>query len=140
MLSHQNDTGTTTRVEYRDDAAGLGPQHRRAAHTIVDPEGLHLVTSVGFEPPGSGRLRPVSRTRPAGPETTATTAYYGDAELRDNPCTRAGDRANQAGLVQFETSADPDGAGPSAASPLVTVVSDPAGMLVTQTNACSGTK
>jgi YD repeat-containing protein len=104
--------GVTTRVGYRDDAAGLGPEHRRAVQTIVDPEGLHLVSSVGFEPPGSGHLRPVSRTRPAGPETTATTAYYGDAELRDNPCTRAGDRANQAGLVHFETSADPDGDGP----------------------------
>jgi len=48
--------------------------------TTVDPGGLNLTSTTSYESLGSGYLRPLSSTRPAGTGTTSTTSYYGDAQ------------------------------------------------------------
>jgi len=109
--------GMVTETQYADAAAGIGPQHGLPTRTIVDPGTghLNLTETTAYEPVGSGFLRRVSRTLPAGPATATTSAYYGDAETRDNPCTAAADPANQGGMQKLDTSADPDGSGPQTA-------------------------
>jgi RHS repeat-associated protein len=123
--------GKTTATEYTDTAAGIGPQHGVPVRTITDPGGLNLVESTGYEPVGSGYLRRTTRTLPSGAGSTATNEYYGDTEVRDNPCTLLPEVTLQAGLQKFDRSADPDGAGPETALMRETVY-DAAGRPVAQ--------
>jgi len=48
--------------------------------TTVDPGGLNLTSATSYEALGSGYLRPISTTKPAGTATTSTTSYYGDTQ------------------------------------------------------------
>ena len=67
---------TTTATTY--DGSGLDAQYGLATDTILDPGGLNLTTSTGYEPPGAGGyLRRTTRTLPSGTSTAITTAYYG---------------------------------------------------------------
>jgi RHS repeat-associated protein len=104
--------GKTTKTEYTDATAGIGPQHGLPVRTITDPGGLNLTVTTGYETVGAGFLRQVSRTLPSGAASRTATTYYGDTEPRDNPCTAASDPANQGGMPKLETAADPDGTGP----------------------------
>lgn len=123
--------GKTTATEYTDTAAGIGPQHGVAVRTITDPGGLNLVESTGYEPVGSGYLRRTTRTLPSGTGSTTTSEYYGDTEVRDNPCTLLPEVTLQAGLQKLDVSADPDGTGPATALVRETVY-DAAGRPVAQ--------
>ncbi len=117
-----------TATKYSDN--GLDPVFGLPTSTTTDPAGLNLTRTTGYETPGTGYLRRLTETAPAGTATTYT--YYGDTELRDNPCTTANDPANQAGMAK--TSADP----PAANGVRVTTetVYDAAGRTVaTRTNA-----
>lgn len=122
--------GKTTATSYTDTAAGIGPQHGLAVQTTTDPGGLNLTDTTGYEPVSTTTyLRPVTHTLPAGTGSTTTTTYYGDTELRDNPCTLLPDHANQGGLQKLDTAADPDSGG--SATPIVReTVYDAAGRTV----------
>lgn len=121
--------GQTTSTSYTDSTAGLGAEHAVPVARTTDPGGAGLTERVTLEPAGTGHRRPVARTLPSGAGSTTTTAYYGDAETRDNPCTAGADPANQAGQAKLRTAADPDGTG--AQAPIVTEnVYDAAGRVV----------
>jgi RHS repeat-associated protein len=102
VTATQDPDAKTTATTYADPALGL------ATGITVDPGGLALTTSTGYETPGSGFLRRTARTLPAG--NSWTYAYYGNTEARTNPCP-AGGSANQAGFLKTRTGPDPDGAG-----------------------------
>lgn len=131
ITSTTDEGGRTTRKEYTETAAGIGPQHGLTTRTITDPSGLNLSETATYEPAGgTGRfLRPLTRTLPSGPGSAITSTYYGNSEQRDNPCTTAVDPSNQGGMLKLDTAADPDGTGP--ATPVVReVVYDKAGRAV----------
>ncbi len=112
------DYGLTTRSTSFDAQAGnmtsamtyAHPENGQLSSTTVDPGGLNLVSSTGYESPGSGFLRRTSRTLPAGNSYSYT--YYGATEAVDNPCTVANDPVSQAGMARLTTDPDPDGSGP----------------------------
>ena len=113
--------GLPTRTTTDDATAGSPPEVTDTAYAnptlglptarTTDPAGLALVTATAYEAPGAGFVRRVRRTLPAG--NAATYAYYGNAEVRANPCNTASS-ANQAGALKTTTSPDPDGTGPMA--------------------------
>jgi RHS repeat-associated protein len=103
--------GKTTKTEYTDTAAGIGPIHGLPVRSIVDPGGLNLTDTTTYETVGNGFLRRIAHTLPAGPDTKTTNTYYGNTEDRDNPCTTEADPANQGGMLKLDTAADPDGTG-----------------------------
>ncbi len=59
---------------------GATPWLGQAATSSIDPAGLNLTSTATYETPGSGWLRPMSATKPAGPATTSNNIYYGDAQ------------------------------------------------------------
>jgi RHS repeat-associated protein len=91
-----------------------------------------LVTTTGYEAAGTGYLRPVSRTLPAG--TTTTDSYYGQGSnpaTAANPCVTGSPTVNQGGL-RYQHADTPSGTAPGIVH---TTVYDPAGRPVaTQTN------
>ena len=109
--------GLATRVTIDDTTGGVNqrrvdtayatPHLGMATSSTVDPTGLALTTGTAYEVSGSGYLRPVTTTLPAG--NTWTTTYYGATQVVTNPC--AAGSANQGGLAWKRTGPDPDGAG-----------------------------
>jgi RHS repeat-associated protein len=110
--------GTTTQTNYQN------PALRLPTSTVVDPGGLNLTTSTAYEAPGSGYLRPVSQTPPAGNQTTDT--YYGAQQQVANPCPSGGS-ANQDGELESTTGPSPDGTSPGR---VATYIYDDAGRIV----------
>lgn len=123
--------GNTAKTIYTDTATG--PQHGIPVSSTDDPDGLSLTTKTGYETVGTGYLRTVSTTLPAGDATKTTKTYYGDKEERDNPCTIEDDPANQAGMLKLDTAADPDGDGPTAAIVRETVYDNSGSTVATRT-------
>lgn len=119
----------TSQVEPDGKASAMGyavPHLGLPTSETVDPGGLNLTTTTGFEPSGTGYYRRTTRTLPAGNQWTYTS--YGDAETRANPCGAGS--ANQAGMQKSVTYPDPDNA-PGGASPRVEeFVYDAAGRVV----------
>jgi len=78
---------TVTQTEY--SAAGIDPAVGLATRTTVDPTGMRLTTTTGYET--SGYRRRVSRALPAG--TTTTYEYYATnaGAAQDVACTAAND-------------------------------------------------
>lgn len=108
--------GSTMVAEYQHPWLGA-----RTGVTI-DPAGLALETTVGYEAPGqSGWLRRLSRTLPAGnvtgaPATAATTTqYYGAGEVGPS-----GTCAGAVGVDQFQFAKSTTGATPQSGTPVVT--------------------
>ncbi|GIH08296.1 hypothetical protein Rhe02_63630 [Rhizocola hellebori] len=110
-------SGRSTTFSYTDATTGIGAQHGIKVRSTTDPAGAGLAETAGFETVGTGYVRQVSRTLPAGGASTSTVTYYGTGDSRDNPCTTASDAVHQGGLARLETGADPDGTGPQ--TPLV---------------------
>ncbi len=109
-------------VEYESLFTGL------VQKSIVDPEGLNLVTTVANE---AGLLRrTTSRTLPANdPEVPAAAtvyAYYANTASGAAACGQAAG-VNQGGRVQTTTAPSPDG---TASGRQVSVVYDPAGRVL----------
>ncbi|HEX7307971.1 PA14 domain-containing protein [Lentzea sp.] len=102
--------GESAGVQDKVDAVkydgGLDPVYGLSTSSVADPNGLALGQSTGFEAPGGGYLRILTRSRPSGAKTTNT--YYGDAETRANPCVPGSPAVNQAGAVRLTTSARTD--------------------------------
>jgi RHS repeat-associated protein len=110
--------GKTTKTEYSDPAAGIGPQHGLITKTVVDPGGLNLTNTFTYEPAGTPNtyLRRLTHTLPAGAASTTTSSYWGATATPDsvtpslnNPCGVGS--VNQAGMQRYDTAADPDGTG-----------------------------
>ena len=96
---------TTTTIARYDE--GIDASYGLVTSTTVDPAGLALTTSNGYEPatPGS-LLRQTRRTLPAyaGAPTTAnstTTSYYPITATVADPCIAGSSAVNQAGLTQY---------------------------------------
>jgi RHS repeat-associated protein len=108
---------------------GPNPELSLVHSTVVDPGGLNLTTSTGYEAQGApgSFLRQTSKTMPGG--GTTNYAYYGAAETRDNPCTSAVEALKQAGFMKLKTEPDPDGPGPQTGRTTETVYDD-AGRIV----------
>jgi len=108
---------TTTTTEYESDGVpdkvtatrygenGLDPAYGLATSTAVAPEGLNLVVATGYEAPGAGYLRAVSKTMPSGARTNY--AHYGNTETRANPCVPGSPAVNQGGMARLTTSPTP---------------------------------
>jgi RHS repeat-associated protein len=110
--------GKTTKTEYTDITAGIGPQHGLVTRTTVDPGGLNLADTTTYEPTSTPNtyLRRLSHTLPAGPATKTTSSYWGATDTPDgvtpslnNPCGVGS--VSQAGFQRLDTAADPDGTG-----------------------------
>ncbi|WP_297542085.1 PA14 domain-containing protein [Amycolatopsis sp.] len=74
-----------------------------SATTGAGTEGL--TAKNGYEAPGSGYLRKVSKTMPTG--ATTTYSNYGDTETRANPCVAGSPAVNQGGMSKLTRSAAP---------------------------------
>ncbi|WP_191242506.1 hypothetical protein [Amycolatopsis deserti] len=70
-------------VDVGFDENGLDPVYGLASSGQVNPGGLKIAGSVGYEAPGTGYLRNMA----TGAKTTYT--YYGDTETRANPASLA---------------------------------------------------
>lgn len=104
LTSTTDPDGNSSSTTYADPANAL------ATATTVDPAGLALTSTTTYE--ASGYKREVARTLPLGSGSTIQTSYYNNSESGPvGACTAAG--ANQGGLTQTITSADPDGSGMS---------------------------
>lgn len=86
-------------VRYTD--GGWDPAFGLATGGVANPGGLGLATVTSFEAAGTGFQRRTGRTMPSGVQST--TAYYGNTETRDNPCTPAADPVIQSGLERSTT-------------------------------------
>jgi RHS repeat-associated protein len=98
--------GKTTATQYADPALG------QPTATIVDPAGLALTTTTGYEGIGTNQYRRrISKALPAGNQWTYQ--YYGKdaAETGDNPCPGGATGINQGGAQWKESGPDPDGDG-----------------------------
>jgi RHS repeat-associated protein len=124
-----------TTTEYHDPGAGIGPEHGLATVTRVmastTPQQAELVTRTGYEAPGTGFLRPVSKESAAGAVTSYS--YYGAGSIpatADNPCTTSTvETVLQAGALFQRIGPDPDGAG-AGTSRVESYVYDQAGRVV----------
>jgi RHS repeat-associated protein len=96
--------GKKTTTQYANPENGL------ATSSTVDPAGLALQTQTGYETPGSGFLRRVSKTMPSN--SVSNYAYYGARDTAANPCVPGSTAVSQAGRLKTSTGPDPDGAGP----------------------------
>ena len=104
-------TSTTTRTSTTEtvstttgygSAVQLGLPHS----TAVDPAGLNLVSTTGYDTAPGGFMQRTSRTLPAGATSTNTYTPYGAAEVAiSNTC---GVTNTQYGLSKQAVSADPD--------------------------------
>jgi RHS repeat-associated protein len=101
---------------------GTTPELGLARGRTLDPTGLNLTSSSGFEQPGNGFLRQTSKTLPGG--TTTGYTYYNAADTVDNPCTPAVEAHRQGGRLKLRTDTDPDGAGPKTARTSESVYDD----------------
>ncbi|WP_232285575.1 LamG-like jellyroll fold domain-containing protein [Saccharomonospora marina] len=79
----------------------LDPAYGMDERAVVNPDGLAMGGTATYEMPGEGYLRRTAKTKPTGAQTTYT--FYGDTEVRDNPCTDEADPVNQSGLVKTAT-------------------------------------
>src|SRR5205814_1104897 len=94
--------GKVAAIRYNDN--GMDPAARKATASVADPTGAALATVTSFELPGAGFLRPLTRTLPAGNQTTNT--YYGATETAD-PCAAFATDPNQAGRPSRTTDPTP---------------------------------
>ncbi|MGH9152293.1 MAG: PA14 domain-containing protein [Acidimicrobiales bacterium] len=129
----EDDSGVpdnTTRTEYQSLATGV------VERQVVDPGGLALATTIGYEP--TGLRRPTSRTHPGGDTAaddsdpghddtfTATVyGYYGATENGPAACGQAAGTVNQGGRLHTTTAPSP--AGDGTGRRVVEVLYDPAG-------------
>ncbi|WP_253838807.1 PA14 domain-containing protein [Actinokineospora globicatena] len=93
----------TTNTSY-----GANPETGLVRAKTVDPSGLNLTTTLGYEAPGAGYLRQTARTLPGGTKT----AYEFWDTTADNPCTPTTEAFRQGGQVRRKVDPDPDGSGP----------------------------
>lgn len=112
---------------------GNRPELGLAQSTSLDPTGLDLTATAGYETPGNGFLRQTSKTLPGG--GTTTYAYHGDTETRDNPCTPETEAYRQGGMMKLKTEADPDGAGPQTGRTVESIYDDTGKMVASRYNA-----
>jgi RHS repeat-associated protein len=91
------DHGTTTRY----DENSLDPVYGLATSTTTGG----LTTRTGYESPGTGYLRRITKTMPSTAVTTS--GYYGDTETRANPCVSGSPAVNQGGMAKLTTSPTP---------------------------------
>lgn len=86
------------------------PENGLANRSIVDPEvpggpaELALTSITAYEEPGSGYLRRIARTLPAGSATTTTDVHYSPTDSVTNPCP-AGGAGHQRGRPKFNQAA-----------------------------------
>lgn len=101
-------SGKTT-TSYSDPPHGIDPVFGLVVAKTSDAGGLSLVRRNIFETPGSGYLRKTASALPSGdvtnPDKRSTTTYYGDAEMRANPCDSSSSAVNQAGMAKIVTAA-----------------------------------
>jgi RHS repeat-associated protein len=98
--STTNSPSVTTKTNYSSPEYGL------VSSTVTDPSGLALSTQSTFEPltgAGSAYLRQVTKTLPAGNQTTYT--YYGNSDTPTNPC--GGSTYNQGGMLSSTSNPAP---------------------------------
>ncbi|QVI24140.1 hypothetical protein KHQ06_15995 [Nocardia tengchongensis] len=103
-----------TLTSYSDPINGIDPVYGLVTAQTWDPSGLNLVEHNAFESPGNGYLRKIAGALPSGdvtnPDKRSVTTYYGDSELRANPCDSSSSPVNQAGLPKIVKAAK-DGSG-----------------------------
>lgn len=106
-LATSNTTDDAGGLGTRRNATGYGsaPETGMPASISLDPAGLNLATSTGYEAPGIGYLRPSSRTLPAGNQWTYT--HWAITDTRSNPCVTGSPTVVQAGLPRSSTSPTP---------------------------------
>jgi len=119
-----DDTTSTSGAAAPSVTTSFGYQHPwlgQATVSTVDPAGLALKTTVAYEQPGgSGWLRRLTRTLPAGTvsgaPTTAktTTAYYGDLTAAPDVC------GIPSGTIQYGLPKSVTGPTPASGSAVVT--------------------
>lgn len=113
---------TTTTTTYSNPALGI------VQDATLNPTGLALKSSSTTEAPGSGYLRQLSKTLPAG--NTTQYVHWGDLDTADNPCTTTVvESYKQAGFVKQRIDPDPDGAGSQVARTTESIYDD-AGRMV----------
>jgi hypothetical protein len=131
--THDSTLGdTTTATNY-----GANPELGLAQSTTVDPAGLGLTTTAGYEQQGSAGsfLRQTSKTLPGSSASNPSFGYgyYAATDTRDNPCTTGTTEAyKQAGLLRLKTEADPDGAGPLTGRATETIYDDAGNVVATR--------
>ena len=102
--------GMVEATEYTDAARHIGPHHRRATATVVDPAGMALRTAMRLEDPTvGGYLRPTGQVMPSGSVTA--TQYYADTAGPITATCGVTASTPQGGFVRQVTHPDPDGAG-----------------------------
>ena len=106
-LPTSNTTDDVGGLGTRRNATGYGtaPESGIPASFSLDPSGLNLTTVTGYEAPGTGYLRPSSRTLPAGNQWSYT--HWGIADTRTNPCVTGSPAIVQAGLPRSNISPTP---------------------------------
>ncbi len=106
-LATSNTTDDAGGLGTRRNATGYGatPETGMPTSASIDPTGLNLTTSTGYEAPGTGYLRRTSRTLPAGNQWTYT--HWGIADARANPCLSGSPAVIQAGLPRSSTGPTP---------------------------------
>ena len=103
--SHTDPDGRVTSTSYTN-ASGLTPALGLETATTVDPNGLNLVTTSGYEALGSGYLRQNSRTLPGGDQTA--DSYYSQGtnpSIATNPCPGGATNIPQGGALWTTTDA-----------------------------------
>jgi RHS repeat-associated protein len=102
---------TVTATSY--SGGGLDPVYGLPTDQVVDPAGLALDTKTAYESPTatSGYLRRTARALPSASITnvaqSTTTTWYGDTEIRANPCVAGSAAVNQGGLAKTVTNPTP---------------------------------
>ncbi|HEX6393125.1 MAG TPA: LamG-like jellyroll fold domain-containing protein [Acidimicrobiales bacterium] len=103
--SHTDADGHVVSTSFTN-GSGLTPAFGLETASTVDPNGLNLATSTGYEALGSGYLRQTSRTLPGGGQTTY--AYYSQGtnpSTANNPCPGGATNIPQGGGVWTTTDA-----------------------------------
>ncbi|MEA5154943.1 PA14 domain-containing protein [Raineyella sp.] len=77
------------------------PAYGQVASTTLDPAGLNYTAQAGYEAPGAGFLRQISKTLPGGAQTSYR--HYGANDTADNPCTPTVEAFHQAGQPRGKT-------------------------------------
>lgn len=92
----------TTSINY-----GADPWLGIAASSTVDPGGANLTSSSSYESPGTGWLRQLSTTLPAGVGTRTSNSYYTDADVLGSPVCGLPANTPQYGMLKIATTAGP---------------------------------
>lgn len=101
--------GLTTSATGYDAQAGnvtsttqyANPAYGQVSSTTLDPAGLNYTAQAGYEAPGTGFLRQISKTLPGGAKTSYR--HYGANDTADNPCTPTVEAFHQAGQPRGKT-------------------------------------